>query len=173
MARGIVTLTGLDEILSDLDNIPKDMEAITAKSLDNSLKDIEVQMKANYDTMLNKRTGVLYNSIGHHVGETYKGVITGSVGVYDYNKFQYPKFASGRTYTAPMVAFFLESGVDPHDLSLSARLGGKGRKEKSVEGGTGGQHGGFAPKPFMSSAFYALSDNIFENWSSDLDKGIE
>jgi len=173
MARGYVTLNGMDEILADLDRMPEEIEQITKQSLDNSLSAIEVKMKANYDTMLNKRTGVLYNSIGHHVGDNYKGVITGSVGVYDYDKFQYPKFASGRTYTAPMVAFFLESGVRPHDLSLGGRLGGKGRKETIIEDGKGGQHGGFAPKPFMSSAFYSMSASIFENWSKDLDSTVE
>lgn len=172
MAKGSVTVQGIDAVIDDFNSIVEGIEPAVKKANETSLSKIESRMKINAQTMLEVDSGVMVRSIGHHVGDKINGVITSSVGVYIMQGVEYPKTAGqNRTYTAPMVAFFHESGVRPHSTTDGARLAHKsGRKAKGQDANI---HGGFAPTPFLSSAFDAGSADIFEELRKNLNKNVE
>jgi hypothetical protein len=168
MARGIVYIDGIDDVLLDFDKVVADIEIESKIALNESLGAIELKMKANAASMLNKgyATGRMVESIGHHVGKTYDGVITSSVGVYT-SGVKDPK----RRVPATVLALMYEAGIRPHSTASGARLAhSTGRKEK---GQTGKLHRGSPIIPFMSSAFDAGSIDIFENIKNRLNSSIE
>jgi len=169
MAKGIVYISDVDDVIADFDKTVGDIEVLAKESMKKSLTRIESQMKINTSTMLNKgyATGRMFNAIGHHVGENYDGVITGSVGVYDDN-IRDPK----RRLTPPPLARMIENGTRPHSTSSNSRL-----KHKSRRGEDKGQeeriHGGTPPIPFLSSAFDVGSIAIFEDLKAALKNSID
>ena len=168
MASGLVHLDGLDDVLADFDRVVSDIEIESRKSLETSLTNIENTMKSNARTMLDKgyATGVMVDSIGHHVGKNYDGVITSSVGVY-WDGVKNPK----RRVTPPVLARMYEVGIRPHSTSSGARLEHKsGRKAKNQ---TGNLHRGSPPIPFLSSAFDFGSGSIFEDLKKSLNNSID
>lgn len=168
MAKGIISIEGVDDVLADFDRIVGDIEVESTKSINKSLSTIELKMKNNARTMLDKgySKGRMIDSIGHHVGKIYDGVITSSVGVY-HDGVSDPK----RRVTAPVLALMYENGIRPHSTSSGARLAHKtGRKEKNQ---TGNLHRGSPPIPFLSSAFDASSGSIFEDLKAALNNSID
>tara|TARA_R110000744_G_scaffold380568_1_gene503252 strand:- start:33791 stop:34303 length:513 start_codon:yes stop_codon:yes gene_type:complete len=168
MAKGIVYISDVDSIIADFDRTVADIEQAARGSMKKSLSRIESQMKVNAQSMLNKgySKGRMVNAIGYHVGETYDGIITGSVGVYDDN-IRDPK----RRLTPPPLARMIENGTRPHSTSSNSRL-----KHKSRRGEDKGQeeriHGGSPPIPFLSSAFDVGSVSIFEDLKAALNNSI-
>lgn len=168
MAKGIVYISDVDNIIADFDRAVADIEITVKKSMEKSLAKIERQMKSNAQSMLNKgySTGRMVNAIGYHVGETYNGVITGSVGVYDDNIRD-----SKRRLTPPPLARMIENGTRAHSTTSGARL-----EHKSRRGASKKQeeqiHGGTPPIPFLSSAFDVGSIAIFEDLKAALNNSI-
>ena len=166
MAKGHITMSGMDAIIKELNDLEIDMVDTVRASLTRSLTPIANQMKSNAVSMFNKgySKGRMVASIGFHVGLNYDGIITASVGVYEYSKA--PNDPT-RRINAPLLAYFYETGIQPHSTANTARAGGKGRKAQGQN--VGGVNGGsVAPKPFVSSAFYAGSSSIFINLDADL-----
>ncbi len=172
MAKGIVYIDGVDDVLLDFDRIVDDIEIESKKSMNASLDKIEKQMQANVTSMFDKgySKGRMIESIGHHVGKNYDGIITSSVGVY-HDGIRDPK----RRTTAPVLALMYEAGIRPHSTASGARLAHKsGRKEKGqVTGKKGILHRGSPPIPFLSSAFDVGSASIFEDLRKALNNSID
>lgn len=168
MANGLVYIDGMDDVLADFDRVVNDIETESRKSLDSSLSNIENNMKANAQSMFDKGYSMnrMVESIGHHVGKNYDGIITSSVGVY-HDGVKDPK----RRVTAPVLALMYETGIRPHSTSSGARLShSTGRKEKNQ---TGNLHQGSPPIPFLSSAFDFGSAVIFEDLKKSLNNSID
>ena len=172
MARGIVYIDGIDDVLGDFNRIVGDIEVETRKALEETLSSIELKMKSNAITMLDKgyATGRMANSISHHIGKNKEGVITSSVGVY-YDGVKDLK----RRVNAPVLAMMYEAGIRPHSTSSGSKLAHKsGTKEKNQTTGKKGIfHSGSPPIPFMSSAMDAGSIEIFENLKKHLNNSID
>lgn len=172
MAKGLVYIDGIDDVINDFDRVVGDIETESTAALNKSLGGIEATMKSNLMSVIKgNSTGTLYKSIGHHVGKPKDGIITGSVGVYETRGIEYPKTANqGRTYTAPMVAYFIEFGTQASSTSSGARAANKGRKARK-QGKRMRQ--GTPPKPFLSNAFDSGAENITKTIVERLNKSID
>lgn len=172
MAKGLVYIDGIDDVLADFDRVVSDIEIESKKSIESSLSEIENQMKSNATVMLDKgyATGRMVDAIGHHVGKNYDGIITSSVGVY-WDGVRDPK----RRVTPPVLAMMYETGIRPHSTASGARLAHKsGRKAKNqVTGKKGILHRGSPPIPFLSSAFDLGAVEIFEDLRKALNNSID
>ncbi|HHR4725792.1 TPA: hypothetical protein ACS540_003524 [Salmonella enterica] len=100
-----------------------------------------------YTSQWHSVTGQLENSIGLRVRvprqSTWADVIA-SVGVFTNKKL---KAQTGSRMDAPLVAWWLEHGVEPHATGDGAR---RSRKKRQ---GSGIQHPGITAKPFIRPAF--------------------
>lgn len=172
MAKGIIHLDGIDDVIGDFDRIVGDIEVQTKKALTKSMSNIASNVKSNVNSMFDKgySKGRMLASSGYHVGENYDGIITSSVGVY-HDGVKDPK----RRVTAPVLAAMYENGIQPHSTASGARLAHKsGAKEKNqVTGKKGVLHGGSPIIPFISSAFDASSPNIFTDMIEALNNSID
>ena len=172
MARGIIHLDGLDDVIADFDRVVGDIEIESTRALNDSLSTISNQMKINLLSVIKgDSTGTLYRSIGHHVGKPKEGLISASVGVYETKGVVYPKTANqGRTYSAPMVAYFIEFGTQASSTSSGARAANSGRKSKK-QGNSMSK--GTPPKPFLSNAFDNGAEGIMSTIEEYLNKSID
>ena len=168
MAKGLLYIDGLDDVIADFDRIVGDIEIESAAALEESLTDIENQMKSNAKSVFTDgyTKGVMVNSISHKVS-VKDGFVSASVGVYDMSR---KTGSSNRRIPEPIIAYWYEFGIQPHSTSSGARAENKGKKAK---GQTGRMHQGSPPRPFLSSAFDSMSENIILTIAKRLNKSID
>lgn len=168
MAKGSLHIDGLDDILSDFNRVVGDIEKESVSALNESLTEIEVQMKNNARSVFTDgyTKGVMVNSISHTVS-IKDGMITASVGVYDMSN---KTGSAHRKIPEPIIAYWYEFGIQPHSTSPAARAANKGRKARLQ---TGRMHQGSPPKMFLSNAFDSRSENIITTIAERLNKSID
>ena len=168
MAKGLLFIDGMDNVIADFDRIVGDIETESIESLNESLTVIETKMKSNASSVFTDgyTKGVMINSISHNV--TIKDSnIYASVGVYDMsNKTN----SSGRRAPEPLIAYWYEMGIQPHSTASGARLANGKRKDKGQKGNL---HRGSPPRPFLSKAFDSLSETIFTDLTKKLNQSID
>ncbi len=150
-----LTLDGFDELEKQL----RSLEAVTQRRIlrtvvKEAAAPLLPKMIANFNGNWNNDSGQLVNSFAIRAtipkNATFADVFA-SVGVFKNRKVQ---DASGKTMDAPQIAYWLETGVDPHSLGTKARLStNKGQ-------GKGNKHSGIPAKPFMRPAFDADVERI-------------
>lgn len=178
MAKRMITVHGLEDVVKDFDRIISDVEPESKSAITESLIIIENQMKNNArSTFTDGYTqGVMVESISHKI-EVNDGHISASVGVYDMsNKTgSSDRKISGRHISEPLIAHFYETGIRPHSTAYGARLAHESRRGKESGQDRGGMHRGTegSPVPFLSTAFDLHSAGIFDNIVDKLNKSID
>ena len=142
------SLDGFDELEKQLQSL----ETVTQKRIMRTVvreaaAPLLPKMIANFNACWSNDTGQLVNSFAIRAtipkNATFADVFA-SVGVFKNRKVQ---DASGKTMDAPQVAYWLETGVDPHSLGTKSRLStNKGQSD-------GNKHPGIPAKPFIRPAF--------------------
>lgn len=168
MASGLVYIDGLDDVLSDFNRVVDDIEKESVTALEDSLEPIERQMKSNAMSTFTDgySKGVMVKSISYNIS-VKDDYITATVGVYDMSR---KTGSTERKIPEPVIAYWYEFGIQPHSTSSGARAENKGRKARKQ--GTR-IHRGSPPRPFLSSAFDAGSENIFNTIADRLNKSID
>lgn len=164
MAKGSITISGIDELDKALEQFIGELDNVAEKSINESLAITESAMKTNAATMFNKgySEGVMFNSISHTSYIGNNGQVFGDVGVYNMSN---KTGSSDRRITAPLLAYFYEGGIQPHSLSPGARTERKvtpsnPRGRRAIGQEKGKLHPGSPAIPFLSNAFFTTSDNI-------------
>lgn len=164
-------LTGFKELEQALKNVAGE---VSAKALRGALRAggdivkraIESNIAANFDS----DTGQLAESIrvkstlnkkqSHNI---YDAAVY--VGVYNVRAIQ---AAAGKDIPASVIAYWLESGVKPHDLNAKSK-----RSRGKVGEGENNFHPGIAPKPFIRPALLNNEDAALNATRVDLKARIE
>lgn len=130
MAKGLIHLDGLDDVIADFDRIVGDIEIESVAALNESLSAIETQMKSNARSVFTDgyTKGVMVNSISHAVSAK-DGYISASVGVYDMSN---KTGSSERRIPETVIAYWYEFGIQPHSTSSGARAANKGDRKSVV-----------------------------------------
>ena len=168
MAKGLLYIDGIDDVIADFDRIAGDIEIESVAALDESLSEIEEKMKLNAKAVFTDgyTKGVMVNSISHTVS-VKDGKIFSTVGVYDMpNKTG----SSARRIPEPVIAYWYEFGIQPHSTASGARKANGKRRDKNQ---TGNLHQGSAPRPFLSNAFDGGVDDIITTITKRLNKSID
>lgn len=173
MSNSLV-INGLDEAIAGLGGFVNEMKETAFDSVDEVLTVIEREMLGKAATFNKYAEGVLVNSISHTTLLNEEGVF-GSVGVYDMSN----KTSSGhRRVEAPIIANFLEVGVQPHSL-VSGTYAPKLDKPESIrktyqrearKNAPGLWHPGFEANPFLRTSFFNNADKIGIVTTRNLDK---
>lgn len=143
-----LTLDGFDELEKQLQSLSiVAQKRILRTVVKEAAAPLLPKMIANFNGNWNNDTGQLVNSFAIRAtipkNATFADAFA-SVGVFKNRKVQ---DASGKEMDAPQIAYWLETGVDPHSLGTKARLStNKGQKK-------GRKHPGIPAKPFIRPAF--------------------
>ncbi|EKT1335034.1 HK97 gp10 family phage protein [Salmonella enterica subsp. enterica] len=141
-------LEGFDELEKQLQSLSMVAQKRVLRTVvKESAAPLLPKMIANFNGNWNNDTGQLVNSFGIRAtipkNATFADAFA-SVGVFKNRKVQ---AASGKEMDAPQIAYWLETGVDPHSLGTKSRLStSKGQNQ-------GNKHPGIPAKPFMRPAF--------------------
>lgn len=163
MATVILSATGFQEIIQAWETFGGNIDEKINTGVDQSFAEIATAMRNNVTSMFNKgyAQGVLLASVSHTANINDTGVF-GTVGVYDMSR---KTDSTKRRATAPMLAYFYETGIRPHSLSPGVRLEQRptpgspnGRKAKGKQ--VKPIHPGSQPIPFLSNAFDMNSQNL-------------
>ena len=168
MASGLIFIDGLDSVIDDFNRIVGDIEKESIEALNESLGSIETQMKSNANSVFTDgyTKGIMVNSISHQVS-VKDGKIFASVGVYDMSR---KTGTTKRRAPEPLIAYWYEFGIQPHSTASGARKANGKRPDKKQ---VGNLHQGSPPRPFLSTAFDSMSENIIVTIANKLNKIID
>lgn len=172
MAKGSIVSRGMTEALAELEFFSENLEEACKDALEDALPDIESAMKTSAAATFTKgyAKGVMVNSISYNVSVVDGGVVA-SVGVYDMSRKtgSEDRKVSGRRISAPMLAYWYETGIRPHSTAYGARLAHPSRRGKE-KGQTGKLHRGSPQLPFLSSVFDTSGDQVLTSIKFELGK---
>lgn len=190
MSRTYVQFDGGDEVIQKLRMLDANIFSTTALVLEKALQPVVLAMKSNAQSAFSKgySKGIMVNSIGVNVD--YKNMeqynqVAASVGVFDVAKTGVGDYGTvgGRRITAPMLAMFYETGIQPHSTSSQSRAKTKTRPERLGKQHTERNnkrkdqgrdevkmHPGSAPIPFISAAGESMIPNVLDQMDKEIDK---
>ncbi|EEY4012824.1 HK97 gp10 family phage protein [Escherichia coli] len=144
-------LDGFDDLERQLQGLEiMAQKRVLTKVARESAQPLLPKMISNFEANWHSESGQLVNSFAIRVttpkNATFADVFA-SVGVFKNRRLL---DESGKSIDAPVYAYWLETGVEPHSLAASAR-----RKTKKNSGGQsqGNKHPGISAKPFIRPAF--------------------
>lgn len=153
---------GLKELEKQLEKVAGATKGKVLRSaLRKAAKPVHDDMQSGFDSSFNTQTGHLSESIKTKTALNKKGNhsiydAAAYVGVYPNKKAQ---AATGSNLPAPLIAYWLETGVKPHLLNPKG-LGNL-------------MHPGFAGVPFVRPALINNEAKVINTTKAELAKGIE
>lgn len=179
-----VSVDGMGSISKGLDDFIGDIDAQIVKSLKSSLVTIENTMKngVRSSLLMVYSKDILLQSISHTAQIGKDGNPVGDVGVYDMSnktQSQAKRPRKSRTWpTAPTVAYWLETGVQPHSLYPGSKSAEKPSRSKPrgappKNQDRGKMHPGIKPTPIFDNAFFLGAPKLNQTLINDLNKLVK
>ncbi|EAO8184580.1 hypothetical protein AHV57_28640 [Salmonella enterica] len=158
-------LQALDEQLGELSGVVQ--AKILRKVVREAMQPVLSATIRNYTSEWHSVTGQLENSFGLRVripkNNTWADVIA-SVGVFTNKRL---KEQTGSRMDAPLVAWWLEHGVEPHATGNGAKRARDKHQDRGI------QHPGIAAKPFIRPAFDSNLEQIMASQKEALGRLID
>ncbi|MBD1583497.1 HK97 gp10 family phage protein [Pseudoalteromonas sp. S16_S37] len=145
---------------------PKALRSALKKAADSPKNSIQRSIAANFES----QSGVLANSIKvratlnkKQTHNIYDAAVY--VGVYNVKALQK---AAGGDIPVSVYAYWLETGVKPHDLNAKSK-----RSRGKVGSGQNNFHPGIEPKPFIRPALINNSERVISDMHIELKRKID
>jgi hypothetical protein len=168
-----ITIQGMEEINSQLNVFEQDVAEMGRLAIKQSMAQVEAAAKSNARSMLtmNYSNDKLINLISSTAVIGKDGQPAGSVGVFT----NMPGVDIANQYKpSPLVAFWLQGGVQKHSLSNKSRATQRETFRSRARDSKGQDrepmHPGISPKPFLDNAWSSNAANITDIIIEQLNK---
>lgn len=161
-------LSGLQEVIKDFEDLGIAANQGGLDAIDRAGYILERSIKSNFLTMFHRNyaTGTMEDSISH-TAKREGDAAFGSAGVFKIDSVAAANIRDpDKAISRPQLAYWYETGIQPHSTTSGAKVA------RNKNQGTRMTRA-IAPKPFISAAYDANSEQIIREMSATLGSYID
>ncbi len=161
-------MSGLQEVIKDFEDLGIAVGEGSLDAVDRAGQILERSIKNNFLTMFHRNyaTGTMEDSISH-TAKREGDAAFGSAGVFKIDSVAAANIRDpDKAISRPQLAYWYETGIQPHSTTSGAKVARNKNQGSRMTSA-------IAPKPFISAAYDANSEQIIREMSATIGSYID